>query len=136
MSIYSSDIFRLYLCAIVFGVISPKRRTTSVRIPVAIPTAALPKAFVTKVVVRDDADILTMLLPIRIVLISLLEFSVTFRTLDALLLPLSARDLRENLLTVVRAVSAEEKNADSATSTTKMIMFIMEPAPKISSPII
>lgn len=91
MSIYSSDIFRLYLCAIVFGVISPKRRTTSVRIPVAIPTAALPKAFVTKVVVRDDADILTMLLPIRIVLISLLEFSVTFRTLDALLLPLSAR---------------------------------------------
>lgn len=43
------------------GVISPKRRTTSVRIPVAIPTAALPKAFVTKVVVRDDADILTML---------------------------------------------------------------------------
>ena len=82
MSIYSSDIFRLYLCAIVFGVISPKRRTTSVRIPVAIPTAALPKAFVTNVVVRDDADILTMLFPIRIVLISLLEFSVTFRTLD------------------------------------------------------
>ena len=79
---------------------------------------------------------LTMLFPIRIVLISLPEFSVTLRTREARLLPLSARDLSENLLTVVSAVSAEEKNADSAISTTRMIMFIMEPASKISSPII
>ena len=116
--------------------ISPKRRTISVRAPVAIPTAELPNAFVTNVVVREDADMLTMLFPIRIVLISLLEFSVTLRTREARLLPLSARDLSENLLTVVSAVSAEEKNADSAISTTRMIMFIMEPASKISSPII
>ena len=88
--------------------ISPKRRTISVRAPVAIPTAELPNAFVTNVVVREDADMLTMLFPIRIVLISLLEFSVTLRTREARLLPLSARDLSENLLTVVSAVSAEE----------------------------
>ena len=79
----------------VLGVISPKSRTTSVSIPVAIPTDELPNAFVANMVVSDDAEIFTILFPISIVLMSLLESSVTLRTRPALLLPLSDRDLSE-----------------------------------------
>ena len=135
MSTYKRETLRLYLWARVFGMISPIIRTISVRIPVAIPMAALPNVSVTNTVVREEAVIFTMLLPIRMVLISLLEFSVTFRTLFALLLPPSDSDLRENMLTVVSAVSADEKNADIKINIVRIIRFIMEP-PKTSSPFI
>lgn len=84
-----------------------------VRIPVAIPTALLPNKLVVSVVARAEAEIFTMLLPINIVLISLSLLEISLRTLAARLFPLSAIERRVNLLTVVRAVSAEEKNADN-----------------------
>ena len=57
---------------------------------------------------------LTMLFPTRIALNSLLEFSVTFNTFFAFLFPLSARERSFRWLTVVSAVSEEEKKAESA----------------------
>lgn len=57
---------------------------------------------------------LTMLFPTRIALNSLLEFSVTFNTLLAFLFPSSARERSFRWLTVVSAVSEEEKKAESA----------------------
>ena len=62
--------------AILLGVISPKTRMISVRIPVAIPMAvadleARPKLAVirvTMIVVNDEAVRLTILLPIKIAL--------------------------------------------------------------------
>ena len=83
------------------------------RIQVAIPTALLPNNLVVSVVARAEDEIFTMLLPINMVLINLSLLEISFRTLAARLLPLSAIERKVNLLTVVRAVSAEEKNADS-----------------------
>ena len=84
-----------------------------VRIPVEIPTNLLPNNSVVNVVARAEAEILTMLFPIKIVLKSLPGFSVTCKTFAALLLPSSANVFSLILLTVVRAVSDEEKNAES-----------------------
>ena len=52
----------------VFGVISPKRRITIVKIPLAIPTATLPNRSIVNVVTKEDTAMLTMLLPIKMVL--------------------------------------------------------------------
>lgn len=69
----------------------------------------LPNMFVQKVVASAEAEMLTMLFPTRIALNSLLEFSVTFNTLLAFLFPSSARERSFRWLTVVSAVSEEEK---------------------------
>jgi len=74
----------------------------------------LPNMFVQKVVASAEAEMLTMLFPTRIALNSLLEFSVTFNTLLAFLFPSSARERSFRWLTVVSAVSEEEKKAESA----------------------
>ncbi len=52
----------------VLGMISPNIKTTKVRMPVAIPTALLPQRLIAKVVATEEADRLTMLLPIRMAL--------------------------------------------------------------------
>jgi hypothetical protein len=68
------------------------------------------------VVAMEDAEILTMLFPIKMVLNSFCEFSFSFNTLSAFLLPSSANALILWTLTVVSAVSAEEKNAERITN--------------------
>jgi hypothetical protein len=62
---------------------------------------------------RADTAILTTLLPIKIVLSILPESEMIFSTIAARLLPVSAKDCIRILFTVVMAVSAEEKKAES-----------------------
>lgn len=52
----------------VLGIISPNIRIVKVRAPVAMPTALLPQRLMAKVVITEEAERLTMLLPIRIAL--------------------------------------------------------------------
>ncbi|CCY52966.1 uncharacterized protein BN781_01370 [Coprococcus sp. CAG:782] len=125
MSTYKRDILTLYNWATVFGVISPNIRISRVSIPVEIPTAALPNTLVVRVVARDDAEMFTMLFPIKMVLISFALFSVTLRTLAARLLPESAIERRAYLFTVVSAVSADEKKADRRIRMTSIISCII-----------
>ena len=111
------------MVAIVFGVISPNRRIIRVRAPLAIATIELPKLYA-RLVVRDAADRFTMLLPIRMALNILPESSVIFNTVLALFLPSSARLRIRILFTVVNAVSADEKKADSINSTIRIIICV------------
>ena len=103
----------------VFGVISPKIRISSVSTPVHIPTAALPNMRIAMDVAREEAPILTRLLPIRIVLSIFPELPVTFRRVFAFLFPCSARVWIRILFAVVIEVSADEKNAERHISTIK-----------------
>jgi hypothetical protein len=130
MWMYTIAIFSLYIVATVFGVISPKIRTISVNSPVATPMKLLPKTSVVNVVARADAVILTILLPTRIVLNILEGFSSTLKTLKAERFPSSERALNLCLLTVVSAVSADEKNADKITIITIAINCITDPGSK------
>ena len=110
---YFNEIFSEYRVEIVFGDISPNTRITSVRTPVAIPTALLLQIFMASVVDMEEAVRFTTLLPTRIALSILPWSSRTFVSVTALLSPASARFLIRILFTVVSAVSAEEKNADN-----------------------
>ena len=85
------EIFSARRVAMVFGEISPKIRISSVSTPVHIPTAALPNMRIAMDVAREEAPILTRLLPIRIVLSIFPELPVTFRRVFAFLFPCSAR---------------------------------------------
>ena len=71
--------------------------------------------------VKDAADKLTMLLPIRMALNILEESSVILRTIWAFLLPSSARLRIRIRFTVVSAVSADEKNAERANKIIRII---------------
>lgn len=84
--------------------------------PVAIPTYAFPRIFMVSVVMREETDIFTMLFPINTVLSIFGESEIIFSRITARLLPCSARDCIRILFTVVIAVSAEEKNEESAIS--------------------
>ena len=84
--------------------------------PVAIPTYAFPRIFMVSVVMREETDIFTMLFPINTVLSIFGESEIIFYIITARLLPCSARDCIRILFTVVIAVSAEEKNEESAIS--------------------
>ena len=110
--------FSEWIEASVFGVISPKRRIIKVRKPVAIPTKVFPKTSMVNVVMMADAAMFTMLLPIRMVLSIFPESAITFSRTRAFLLPCSTKDWIRIRLTVVRAVSAEEKKAERSTMMT------------------
>ena len=109
--------------AIDFGVISPNTRMTRVSTPVETPMAvavfeASPRFIiirVTIVVISEDADRLTMLLPIRMALSIFCGSSIIFRIRAAFGRPSSSKVRIRILFTVVKAVSAEEKNADRST---------------------
>lgn len=75
-------------------------------------------------VTKAEAEILTILLPISIALSILPECSIISATIFALLLPSSIKARILMLLTVVNAVSADEKNADKTSS--KIIKIICE----------
>lgn len=92
-----------------------------VKIPVAIPAPLLPSSFVATTVAIEDAEIFTMLFPIKIVLKSFGESAVNFSTRLARLLPVSAKLRILILLMVVKAVSADEKKAESAIKITRLI---------------
>ncbi len=68
-----------------------------------------------------------MLLPIRIALSILPESSVIFNTVFARLLPSSARLRIRILFTVVKAVSADEKNAESISNINRIISCVASP---------
>ena len=84
-----------FIVAIVFGVISPKIKIRRVRIPVARPTKVLvffPRPacdarLIANVVVREEAERFTMLLPINMALNIFSGFSIRASTLAAFLLP-------------------------------------------------
>ena len=105
--------------------ISPNINTTNVNTPVVTLTKALPHNCNVRVVAREDAAILTRLLPIRIALSILDESEVILRTLWAFLLPSSARERILIWLTVTNDVSADEKKADIMTSTIRTTNCIM-----------
>ena len=119
----------------VFGVISPKIRIKRVKIPVAAPAALFPKISVTSTVSMEDADKFTTLFPIKMALSILLLFSRSRITHRACLFPLSASVRMRILLTVVSAVSEEEKKAESP-SKIKMIAIRMAMAPLSGSKIL
>ena len=96
----------------VFGVISPKIKMSSVSTPVQMPTAALPNIRIAMDVAREEAPIFTRLLPIKMVLSILPELPVTFRRVLAFLFHCSARVWIRILFAVVIEVSADEKNAE------------------------
>ena len=117
----------------VFGVTSPKIKTRRVIKPVAIPAPALPKNFVASTVAMEDAEIFTMLFPIKIALNSFPGASITFASTMARSSPSSTSARTRSLLTVVSAVSAEEKNADNANKITKTTNCMASLGPKINS---
>ena len=80
------DNLSAFTVAMVFGVISPKMRTTKVSTPVAIPMYAPPN-FETSDVVRDEAERLAILFPIRIAESILDGFAINFSTNSAFLFP-------------------------------------------------
>ena len=107
-----NDMESALMVAMVFGVTSPKINIRKVRIPVAIPAPALPKKWIASDVETEEADRFTMLLPIKMAESILPGSSVMRSTRAARLFPDSARVRIRILLTVVSAVSAEEKNAE------------------------
>ena len=121
---YAIEIGTAWIVAIVFGEISPNTRISSVTIPVAIPAPLLPNISIASVVAIEEAERFTTLFPIRIALSIFPEFSVIFNTVFALSLPSSLSFLIRILLTVVSAVSADEKNAESIISTTRIMSRI------------
>ena len=102
----------------------------TVRIPVARPVIALtivenPRLLaspIAKDVVSEDALRFTILLPISIELRSLVGSSTSLSTKAAFLTFSSAIDLMRILLTVVRHVSADEKNAEKTNRISKTII--------------
>ena len=124
------EILSAFIVARVFGDTSPKISIRKVRIPVATPAATLPNIEMASDVVSDDAERFTILFPIRMADNIFEEFSVIFKTLSAFLLPASDNVLIRIRFTVVRAVSADEKNAESANSIIKNIICDMSSASK------
>ena len=103
-------------CCQVFGGYLTENENQQSRMPVVIPTYAFPRIFMVSVVMREETDIFTMLFPINTVLSIIGELEIIFSRITARLLPCSARDCIRILFTVVIAVSAEEKNEESAIS--------------------
>ena len=138
----SSANFSALIVAAVFGVISPKIRMRNVSIPVAIPAPILVfsssqiRLHTVKAneVEMEEADRFTMLLQIRMQLNIFDWFSSSFMTRMAALFLSSARARIFSLLTVVSAVSAEEKKADNKSSTTMINIVIASPGSKKITP--
>lgn len=108
------DCFSGSMVAQVLGVTSPNTRTIRVRAPVDIPAPALPSHLVARIVANEEAEILTMLFQIRIALNIFPGSSINRERRMARRSPPSARFRTRILLTVVIAVSEEEKNAEQA----------------------
>jgi hypothetical protein len=86
-----------------------------------MPAPALPSRRSANEVASEEAERFTILLPIKIVLSNLPGWSINFNTSAARLLPSSDKARILCLLTVVKAVSAEEKNPDKINKIIKNI---------------
>jgi len=129
---YESATFSEWIPATVFGIISPKINTTKVRTNVPILTYIFPNTFCTNKVEIAEAPIFTMLFPIKTVL-SIFDWCfITLSRIRARLLPSSTNIRIRILLTVVKAVSADEKNADSKIKTNNTHSIAMSLGPTIS----
>ena len=84
-----------------------------------------------RVVVREEALRFTMLLPIRMAESILPGFSRMASSRDALAFPWSASPRSRTLLTVVRAVSAEEKKAESSNKMIRIMICRIELASNV-----
>jgi len=115
---YFNAISSACIDATVFGTISPNIIINKVSIPTPTLINMSLKRLCVKIVAIDEAAIFTMLFPISTVLSIFLElFSTLFKTI-AFLFSSSTRVLSLILLTVVKAVSADEKNAENKSNTT------------------
>ncbi len=83
-----------------------------------------PPKLYASVVAREEAEMFTMLFPMRIALRSLgVWFSRISRAMAARLFPSSARERRRILFTDISAVSLDEKKADNASRISNMIIW-------------
>ena len=89
--------------------------------PVATPAPVFPSKSIARTVAMEEVEIFTILLPIRIAPSIFPEFSITFPSVTAFLLPSSIRVRTRIRFTVVKAVSAQEKKADKKIRTNSTI---------------
>ena len=115
------EIVSAFKVAKVFGVISPKIKINKVIMPVATPAPVFPSKSIARTVAMEEVEIFTILLPIRIAPSIFPEFSITFPSVTAFLLPSSIRVRTRIRFTVVKAVSAQEKKADKKIRTNSTI---------------
>ena len=90
---------------------------------IALTLSLIPElfaSFIAKVVVREEADKFTTLLPINMALSICVFSSISLSTREAFLFLSSANDLIRILFTVVKQVSADEKKAESASRISKI----------------
>ncbi|MFA7139337.1 MAG: hypothetical protein WC151_12555, partial [Bacteroidales bacterium] len=118
-----NDIFSEFCAANDFGVISPNIRINKVIIPVATPTPVLPNASMAKDVIKDDAPILTTLLPISMALNSLLGSLSNLFILFAPFSLFSTICLTRILLKDIKAVSEAENKAENIKHTINIAIF-------------
>lgn len=125
-------IFSLYLDAMVLGRISPKIMILSVIIAVATPIPLDPSMLIAKAVARLDAQLFTMLFPIKIVVNSFEgSDSNLINVLEEVVLDFLSR-LNCILEREVQAVSEAEKKAEEQSNKNKLrnnikILFIYIP---------
>ncbi len=122
------------MVAINFGVISQNINISKVRIAITIPAPILLKRLMANAVAIETADKLTMVLPINIALNIFDGFSISLFISLAFLLFSSARLRILSLFTVVNAVSADEKKADSSNKIPIIISCVTSLESKVSSP--
>lgn len=85
-------------------------------------------------VVKDEAEIFTILFPIKIALSIFSFLSMTFKRTAAELFPSSIKVTTRNRLMVIRAVSADEKNAESPSKIIMMMNLNSISGSKLSLP--
>ena len=90
-----------------------------------IPTLVFPQSRIARMVAREEAEIFTILFPIRMAESIFTESSCIFVSILARLCPSSDKERIRILLTVVRDVSADEKKADNNSSKSKAIACII-----------
>ena len=99
-----------------------------------IPTLPLPKQRMASRVAREDAEMLTILFPIKIAESILPECSCTFVRVIAFVFPSSTNDRIFILFTVVREVSADEKKAERPSSRNRAIHCMTPEVSKYITP--
>ena len=104
------------------GEISPKIKITTVVTMVDTVTPLEPISWMKTTVAMEAAAMLTILLPTRIVDRTESKSSNSFRHSLARSSPLRAMFLRRILLTLVRAVSADEKKAEQARRASRTVI--------------
>ena len=103
----------------IFGTVSPTMMTTTVRISVDTQVYPAPMRRIAMIAPRDEAAILTRLLPMRIAESALSNRSSTLRATCAFRFPFSARCSSLTRLAADSDISEAEKKADSSTQSVR-----------------